>query len=124
MIAISPACPALLSNPLAEVEVPLGHDRVTIIDAEDLVRVNPYRWHARFCRPSFYAARTTSIRSNGTRRVPAIYLHRLLLDAPAGLQVDHLNCDTLDNRKQNLELVTPDENQARRLIRQKTGLVQ
>jgi hypothetical protein len=105
-------------NPLIEIEFPLSNGFVTIIDAEDLDKVKAYGWHARFCKPSRYAARTTSQRSNGRRRVIAIYMHRYLLNAPAGLQVDHLNCDTLDNRKNNLELVTPDENQARRLRRQ------
>lgn len=39
-----------------------------------------------------------------------IYMHRAILDAPDGMQVDHINGDTLDNRRSNLRLVTPTDN--------------
>lgn len=41
-------------------------------------------------------------------------LHRIIMDAPKGLQVDHINHDTLDNRKNNLRLATTSENQQNR----------
>ena len=43
------------------------------------------------------------------------YLHRVLLDAPKGVQVDHINGDSLDNRKENLRLCTHNENQQNRV---------
>jgi hypothetical protein len=40
-----------------------------------------------------------------------MYLHRWLVDAPPGLQVDHINGNPLDNRRANLRVVTVRENQ-------------
>lgn len=98
----------------SSLEFLLSNGYVTLIDAEDLARISMYHWHARYCKPDRYAARTIYQKVNGVVKRPAIYLHRFLLGAPAGMQVDHRNGDCLDNRKANLELVTPDENLARR----------
>ncbi len=45
---------------------------------------------------------------NGQKR--RVYLHRLIANPPAGLHVDHVNRDKLDNRRRNLRVVTRSEN--------------
>ena len=40
-----------------------------------------------------------------------VYLHRLILNTPAGLEVDHINGDSLDNRRKNLRVVTRSQNE-------------
>jgi hypothetical protein len=37
-------------------------------------------------------------------------MHRQIMNPPAGLFVDHINHNGLDNRKDNLRIVTPAEN--------------
>jgi HNH endonuclease len=41
-------------------------------------------------------------------------LHGLLMQAPKGMHVDHVNGDPLDNRRANLRVVTPSINQVNR----------
>lgn len=93
-------------------EIPLTRGYVSIVDDEDYKRVAQYRWHA-----------TVKTRVDGTVRVYAqrsIWntggaqsgqkLHRLILNAPEGMSVDHINGNTLDNRKENIRLCTNAEN--------------
>jgi len=40
----------------------------------------------------------------------AIRLHRFIMGNPTGKVVDHINCNTLDNRRENLRICTSQEN--------------
>lgn len=78
-----------------------------IVDDSDFSELVKYRWSL---SGRGYAARATS--QEGT-----IYMHRLLLDAPKGKQVDHINGNKLDNRKNNLRLCNNFENNVHRGLR-------
>lgn len=45
------------------------------------------------------------------------YLHRLVMSAPKGLVVDHINHDKNDNRRENLRLCTHQENLFSQVLR-------
>lgn len=67
-----------------------------LIDLGDIEKVGKHRW---------YASTKGYVKSQDNLR-----LHRLVMDAPEGYLVDHVNRIPLDNRKSNLRLCTPAEN--------------
>lgn len=103
----------------AEAEIILSNGYVTVVDASYLRLLKLYRWHGKKCNGGVYAARSTTKKANGQRKTYTILMHRFIMNAPKGLQVDHINGDTLDNRRHNLELVTPEENLRREGLRRR-----
>lgn len=84
-------------------EIPLTKGKVAIVDDEDYERFGEFNWH---CVGGRYAARSVGGRKN--KRM--VYLHRLIIGAKDGENVDHINGDKFDNRKSNLRIVTQAQN--------------
>jgi hypothetical protein len=79
------------------------------IDTADLGLVSSSgRWLARWDRSTrgYYVDRSPSARFGREKMT----LHRFLLEPPRDLVVDHINHDTLDNRRCNLRICTIAEN--------------
>ena len=86
--------------------IPLSQNKFAVIDDEDYALVTKYRWH--FSKVSKEYGRA---KASLGRRGRAISMHRLIMGNPVGLDVDHINGDTLDNRRCNLRIVTHAQNQ-------------
>lgn len=85
------------------------------VSAADLFELRRYRWWVQVSNGGPYAytwARDAGGRIASPRR--KIYMHRLVAQTPPGLEADHRNRDTLDNRRENLRNVSTLENSGRR----------
>lgn len=81
----------------------------TQIDVEDFTLVNRFKttWVIGY-KGGHIDGVKTKVQQNGIRK--QIWLHRLIMQPCNKKVVDHINGDTLDNRKCNLRVVTPAEN--------------
>jgi hypothetical protein len=77
--------------------IPLTQGHVATVDDADYPLVAGYRWQLARRGRSLYA--TTDV-----ARGHKLYMHRLITNAADGEQVDHVNHDGLDNRRENLRL--------------------
>lgn len=97
------------------IEIEVKNGMKFIIDEEDLGLVSKYIWHANGSGDRYYVNGSPIVKSPGYRRVS---LHRLLTKAPEKVIVDHINGDTLDNRRANLRVCDFSQNIANSRKRQ------
>lgn len=109
MVQSTPESPKACSR--NSVEVPLSQGRVALIDAADAERVLAFKWSALCTSPGRKKPRWYGYRHDYSVKPPkGIYLHRFILDATQGVEVDHWNGDGLDCRRANLRLATRSQN--------------
>ncbi len=93
--------------------VPLTKGYEAIIDAADVPLVEGKNWHAYVALRSdgsirsVYGSRNPS-RAFGTRR--PIWLHRVIVAAAPDIEVDHIDGNGLNNRRNNLRCATQAQN--------------
>jgi hypothetical protein len=82
--------------------------KFAIVDDEDFEWLNQWDWTAVSTHRlnGGYAMRM----ANGK----TILMHRLIMRAPEGVEIDHVNGNGLDNRRGNLRFATPEQNQHNR----------
>jgi hypothetical protein len=89
-------------------KIPLTQGKFAIVDPDDYYRISEYKWSASRVYNKFYAVRTGTAEKG--RRGKTIRMHREIADIPDGLECDHINGNSLDNRKANLRPVTRQQN--------------
>jgi hypothetical protein len=83
--------------------IALTRGKFAIVDAADYERLNRYRWNAFESGGKIYARRSVP---GGT-----VLMHREIMNAPPGMVVDHIDGNGLNNRRNNLRLCTPQQNE-------------
>lgn len=97
--------PAAVKSETREIQLTQGV--VAIVDAADFERLVAFKWHV--------TPRSRKVQAQYARRRDPltgkhIWMHREVIGAPVGVVVDHINRNSLDNRRQNLRLCTAREN--------------
>jgi len=86
--------------------IPLTKGKSAIVDFEDYERITAMgKWH---CCSYGYARITKKIQPHNKRF--AIIMHRLITDVNSGVEIDHINGNKIDNRKNNLRYCSRSEN--------------
>lgn len=93
--------------------IPLTRGKYAIVDVDDLDVVGRRSWFMTGTDDHPYAATRDS--------TGPVTLHRLLMRPPKMAHVDHINGDTLDNRRSNLRVVSASENIANSRRRTRIG---
>jgi hypothetical protein len=76
--------------------IKLTKGKEAIVDDEDYEFLNQFKWYS----SHGYATRTSK----------HITIHRIIMNCPKDMEVDHINCNPLDNRKENLRICSKKEN--------------
>ena len=83
--------------------ISLTKGQTALVDNEDYAELSKHKW----CM-----VKDACGRSLGSK---IVYMHRVIMDAPEGMEVDHINHNTLDNRRSNLRTATHSQNQHNRM---------
>jgi len=87
--------------------LPLSNGKYSIVDPDIYTLLGKLKWCCCGNTDRPYVVR--NIRTNSGKPT-TLMLHRLIINAPDDLLVDHKNNNTLDNRRANLRLATPAQN--------------
>jgi hypothetical protein len=83
-------------------KIPLTQGKFALVDPEDYAELARHKWCAAKQGNSFYAVRSEHGRQ--------LRMHRVILNAPAGMVVDHIDHEGLNNTKRNLRSCTKAQN--------------
>lgn len=111
------------SDAMKEIKLTLG--QIALVDDEDFEYLNQWKWCAHLVYGSLYYAvrRLHGVEVGlGNNRI-MVRMHRVIMNPPPGLVIDHINHNGLDNRRVNLRICTRRENHQNMVHKNRTGFV-
>lgn len=90
-------------------EIELTQGLVALVDDDDYASVNQYTWSPIRGNSTWYAMH--SIRGDNGER-SAIFLHRIIMCPPEGMEVDHKDYNGLNCQRHNMRIATRSQNAA------------
>lgn len=96
-------------------EIPLTQGKVALVDDADLLWLSRWKWCAQKQRDGerWYAVTHVPNPNPGPRQ-KRLLMHRLILRAASGVEIDHEDGDGLNNQRNNIRVATHAENMRNR----------
>jgi len=90
-------------------KIKLTQGQYALVDDEDFEDLNKYKWIAQYssCTKTYYVKRHSHRECGKPKH---LQMHRVIMNAKKGQVIDHINGNTLDNRKENLRIATYSQN--------------
>jgi hypothetical protein len=87
-------------------EIKLTQGMTALVDDDLFEELNKYKWYAHKDYKTYYAER--KIRLNGKKI--SVKMHKVILGPKEGCQIDHVDCNGLNNCRGNLRYATSKQN--------------
>jgi len=84
-------------------------EKKVLIDDEDYGKIKNYTWCLSF-DPTINGFYVTALTPFVNKKRKSLKIYRIIMDEPKGKKVDHIDGNTLDNRKTNLRICTNRQN--------------
>lgn len=92
-------------------KISLTQGYFALVDDEDYPKVSQFKWCAHIIRNKYVYAET---RTRVGQKYKTISMHRMIMNCPTDMQIDHIDHNTLNNQKSNLRICTDSQNQMNR----------
>jgi HNH endonuclease len=89
-----------------------NEEQYTLVDDDSFERLNKWEWYTSI---RGYVIRNSN-KGDGFEKRRLIYLHRAIMNISTKEKIDHINHNKMDNRKENLRIVTIQQNSFNRKI--------